>query len=107
MKNMIPFPAPSASNVIRYRILEIVEKYVDAEGVPASDEIKRERVAAYLSGMLTASSWSCMRSGKQMLMPAALNMEVIEVAKTLGLHFEKMEDEGTKVKVGSKLIIEP
>lgn len=107
MKNMTPFPAPNASNVIRYRILEIVEKYVDADGEPATDQIKRERVAAYLSGMLTASSWSCMRSGKQMLMPAALNNEVIEVAKTLGLHFEKMEDEGSKVKAGSKLIIEP
>jgi hypothetical protein len=70
---------------IRFQIVDAIEKYVDGDGRPMSDNTKREVVGAYLSGMLMACHWTTLRSGEPTLMPALLHAKCVEVAKIFGM----------------------
>lgn len=84
-------PEPEIDEV-RQKIIERLEAYV--EGQLCTDSQKRDLIAAYLSGMVSALDMVSIKKGRKfILLPAVLQKKVIEFAKGLGLQFEERKDD--------------
>lgn len=77
-------PGTPAYDPVIFRIIDAMEKYVE-DGTPRSDNTKREMVAAYLSGLMTAAQWTDVRPGHFHIFPAVLQEKALVVARRLGM----------------------
>lgn len=82
---------PAASpplDPILFDITTRLEKYV--EGELMTDQHKREVIAAYLSGMVSALDMvSPKKKQKYIVLPAVLHQKIKNFAKNLGMQFEE------------------
>jgi hypothetical protein len=91
----VPNIAPSveasleaALDPINGEIIARIEKYI--EGQLVTDHHKRELIAAYMTGMISALDMLApKKKQKFILLPAVLHKKVLNFAKSLGMQFEE------------------